>query len=424
MPYKCKFEEGCNKQAIYNIPGETKGLFCGKHKKDDMEDVVSQKCIFEECKKIASFNIPGEKSGLYCNSHREEGMINVKSKNKRCIFEGCDIRGNFNTPGQKSGLYCAKHRKESMEDVVRKRCIFEGCNKNSIYNTPGEKSGLYCKDHREEGMVDVVNKKCIFEGCNKYPTYNIPGETKALFCKEHREDGMVNVVNKKCIIEGCDTRPYYNTPGKTSGLYCNSHREDSMVDVIHKRCKNDWCDTISNPKYEGYCAYCYINDPKNADKPILRNFKTKEIAVRDYILEKYKDFTWICDKRIQDGCSRRRPDLMLDLGNQVIIIEVDENQHTAYDCSCENKRLMEISKDINHRKLIFIRFNPDSYKTSENKTINSCWKIDKRSGLLTLSSETNWDDRLKVLEETLKYWINNETNKMIEIVELFYDGFE
>ena len=268
--------------------------------------------------------------------------------------------------------------------------------------------------------------KCKEEGCNKQPHYNIPGESKGLFCGEHREEGMVDVKNKKCKFEeGCNKQPKFNIPGESKGLYCDSHKKNGMVDVVNKKCKNNLCNTqYNNPKYEGYCAYCFINDPKNADKPILRNFKTKETAVRDYILEKYPDFTWRCDKRIQDGCSRRRPDLMLDLGYQVIIIEIDENQHTSYDCSCENKRLVELSKDINHRNLIFIRFNPDSYITRENETINSCWKIDKRSGILILSSETNWNNRLKVLEEKIKYWINNETNKMIEEVELFYDGFE
>ena len=115
---------------------------------------------------------------------------------------------------------------------------------------------------------------------------------------------------------------------------------------------------------------------------------------------------------------------MLDLEYQVIIIEVDENQHTSYDCSCENKRLMELSQDIGHRNLIFIRFNPDSYKTRENKTIKSCWKINKVSGILIISSKSDWNNRLKVLEETLEYWINNETDKTIEVVQLFYDGFE
>ena len=190
-------------------------------------------------------------------------------------------------------------------------------------------------------------------------------------------------------------------------------------------CKNLWCETTKNKKlyqYKGYCTYCYIN--MFPDNTISRNYKTKEFAVRDYIIEKYPDFTWTCDKRVIDGCSKKRPDLILDLGYQIIIVEVDENQHTTYDCSCENKRLMEISKDINYRNLIFIRFNPDSYKTRENKTIKSCWKINKTNGILIILNQANWDNRLKILEETVKYWIDNETNKMIEVVELFYDRFE
>ena len=243
-------------------------------------------------------------------------------------------------------------------------------------------------------------------------------------CKECKGNGICLHNIQKYFCRECDGSVFCVHNIRKS--YCKQCGGTAL-------CKNNWCETFAkNPKYEGYCAFCFNNDPKNADKPpILRNFKTKEIAVRDYILERYPDFTWICDKKVQDGCSLRRPDLLLDLGYQVIIIEVDENQHISYrsswgsmGSSCENKRLMEISKDINHRNLIVIRFNPDSYKTRENKTINSCWNINKSNGLLIISSKTNWNSRLKVLEETLKYWINNETNKMIEIVELFYDGFE
>ena len=81
----------------------------------------------------------------------------------------------------------------------------------------------------------------------------------------------------------------------------------------------------------------------------------------EYIKTKYHDFEWIVNKTIKEGCSKRRPDLLLDLGYQVIIIEIDENQHIDYDCSCENKRIMELSEDVGHRTIIFIRFNPDDY---------------------------------------------------------------
>ena len=302
-------------------------------------------------------------------------------------------------------------------------CNFErGCNKQAIYNKQGETKPLYCKDHKEAGMENVKNKRCKSKECDKIPNYNKPGESKGLYCVDHKEAGMEDVKHKKCESKGCKIRPYYNKPGEKSGLYCVDHKTDDMEDVKNKRCKNDWCNTKSNPKYEGYCAYCFIN--MFPDNKISKNYKTKEIAVKDYISERYPDYDWICDKKVQDGCSNRRPDLMLDLGYQVIIIEVDENQHISYDCSCENKRLMELSQDIGHRNLIFIRFNPDSYKTRENKTIKSCWKINKKSGILIISSKSDWNNRLKVLEETLEYWINNETDKMVEVVQLFYDGFE
>jgi hypothetical protein len=340
----------------------------------------------------------------------------------KCKFEGCDRYAIYNKKGERKRLYCIEHKENEMVDVVNKRCKFEGCDSFAIYNTPGEKSGLFCIEHKTDDMDNVVSKRCKFKGCNRHAIYNKQGETKRLFCIEHKTDDMIDVVHKRCKSEGCDKYPIYNKPGETKGLFCLEHIQDGMIDIVSKRCKNDWCETLINPKYEGYCAFCFSRMFPDNEKS--RNYKTKEIAVRDYILERYPDFTWICDKTIQDGCSKKRPDLLLDLGYQVIIIEVDENQHTSYDSICENKRLMELSKDINHRNLIFIRFNPDSYKTRENKTIKSCWKIDNRSGIWIISNKTNWNTRLTVLEETLKYWINNETNKMIEIVELFFDGFE
>ena len=422
MPSRCKFKGGCKKRAIYNTPGESKLLYCKYHKEAGMVDVVHKRCEFKGgCDKRPYFNTPGEKSGLYCVDHKTDDMIDVK--NKKCMTQGCDKQPYFNTPGEKSGLYCKDHKEAGMVNVIHKRCKSEGCNKRPSYNTPEETSGLYCKDHKEAGMVDVVHKRCMTQGCDKLPSYNTPGETKGLYCYSHKEKGMIDVVSKRCKSKGCDKRPYYNTPGKSKGLYCLEHKTDDMIDVVSKRCKNDWCYTlISNPKYEGYCAFCFSHMFPDNEKS--KNYKTKEIAVRDYISERYPDFTWICDTRIPDGCSRRRPDLMLDLGYQVIIIEVDENQHIFYDSICENKRLMELSQDINHRNLVFIRFNPDAYKTRENKTIKSCWEINKSSGILIISSQNNWDSRLNAVKETIQYWIDNKTNKTIEVVELFYDEFE
>tara|TARA_Y100000385_G_C12607412_1_gene431482 strand:- start:53 stop:544 length:492 start_codon:yes stop_codon:yes gene_type:complete len=159
------------------------------------------------------------------------------------------------------------------------------------------------------------------------------------------------------------------------------------------------------------------------DKPVSRNYKTKEYAVVEYIKTKYPNLNWIADKIINSGCSKRRPDLLLDLTYQIIIIEIDENQHNDYDCSCENKRLMEISQDLGHRPIIFIRFNPDAYNKN-GTNITSCWcRNSKGICVVNKSKKDEWIYRLNVLENNINYWINplNETNKTIEVIELFYD---
>lgn len=117
-------------------------------------------------------------------------------------------------------------------------------------------------------------------------------------------------------------------------------------------CKSPHCETGSLVKYEGYCMPCYVNNPENNDKPVKRNYKTKELNVVDNLRKKFPNFTWVNDKSVKDGCSLKRPDLLLDLGSHVIIVEVDENNHNRYDCSCENKRIMQISKDVGHRPIV------------------------------------------------------------------------
>ena len=55
------------------------------------------KCQFTDCVvKHAVFNIHGESKGIYCVKHRAENMVNVKDKT--CIEVGCDILPIYNLP--------------------------------------------------------------------------------------------------------------------------------------------------------------------------------------------------------------------------------------------------------------------------------------------------------------------------------------
>ena len=212
----------------------------------------------------------------------------------------------------------------------------------------------------------------------------------------------------------------FNVEGQTKALSCASHKLEGMVNVKAKLCKTFMCSTRVTKKYDGYCLYCYIH--LFPDTPLSRNYKTKESAVTTFIKKNNPDYDFQIDKKILDGCSKRRPDLLLDLGYQIIIIEIDENKHANYDCTCENKRIMEISQDLAHRPIVFIRFNPDSYEDHESE-ISSCWHVNTKGFcVVKKSKQKEWEQRLNTLDETLKYWINptNKTSKMVEIIELFY----
>lgn len=190
-----------------------------------------------------------------------------------------------------------------------------------------------------------------------------------------------------------------------------------------KLCKSKWCETIVTTDreiYDGYCLQCTVHLFPN--RPVSRNYKTKENAVAKHITTAFPNVTWILDKRVMDGCSLRRPDMCADFGTHVIMVEVDENRHHGYDPMCVNRRTMELSKDIGHRPMVIIRFNPDSYRAADGKKVASCWSTAKETGLHRVPErqEAKWRKRLGVLTETIQKWIDNRPTKIVTIKMLFY----
>jgi len=415
----------CDSRAIFNLPGKTGGIYCNKHKKDGTVNVKSKRCAFIydndlPCYTAPIYNAAGEQKGKFCVVHKEPDMVNVTGK--RCEMDGCKIIAQYNFDGELRGKFCSEHKEEGMVDIKHRKCEFEGCSNQPSYKLETDSSCRFCATHKLEGMTNGKHQFCIIEGCKTIAGYNELGQKTPLYCSNHRKDGMIDVRHPLCIENGCDKRPIYNYKGIKTGLYCVTHKKEGMIDIISPRCKSNWCDSFSTLKYDYYCISCYIN--LFPDKPTTFNYKTKEKSVVDFVMTHFGNFTWISDKRVNDGCSRRRPDLLLDMGSHVLIVEVDENQHNDYDCSCENKRLMEISRDIGHRPLIFIRFNPDAYIDKNSQKISSCWTINKKCGVLYVpgSSQKDWNNRLDILRQQILYWIENIPEKTVEIVQLFYDG--
>jgi hypothetical protein len=445
--------EGCSVRAGFGMNGTTDALYCKKHATSGMIDIKNKKCSYAGCTISANYNLAGLRA-QYCVSHKTEGMICVTKRS--CAYPGCRISPSFNITGEKRGMYCEAHKLAGMINVISKQCIFKGCTTYPTFNSTGATSGLYCAAHKINGMINVTEyRKCDTEGCSTRPTYgymqaiacakhkksdmrvfsqdlckengcmiranyNYEEGQKAEYCSKHKLVGMINVKDSRCLEENCNLIPSFNASGQKKGLYCARHKKVGMINVRERTCKTLHCLTQVSDKYRGYCLNCFIH--LYPDEPVARNYKTKEKAVQEFIRAEFPRYAWVTDKSLQGATSRRRPDLCVDLSSYVLMIEIDENQHMHYDCTCQNKRIMELSVDVGHRPIIFIRFNPDKYIDSAGNLIASCWRTDGNDILRVHKEDSqSWNTRLSALKETVHYWITTPPGRMIEIVQLFYD---
>ena len=410
---RCR-HEGCRSQPKYNFKDTKKGLYCKKHIKEGMVDVVGKKCLQNGCEARPTFNVQGGK-GLYCKYHKLTGMIDVE--NNHCRYENCKARPSFNFGDQKTGIYCKDHKENGMIDVVNRRCLEKDCQARPSFNVKGEKKGLYCKDHIKVGMINVLCRQCLHENCELIPSFNFEGESIALYCKDHIKVGMVDIMNKRCLHNDCIKQPSFNFEGEKA-ILCNDHKEKDMINVVAKRCS--LCKTMyaQNIKYKGLCFRCFTYSFPN--ESISRNYKIKEKHVHDFICSQYAMEKFSYDKSIDNGCSKRRPDWFFECFTHVVIIECDENQHTEYDNTCENKRIMELFTDIGNRPLIMIRFNPDAY-FKDNEKMPSSFKYHKTLGVPMIRDKNEWLQRLTILKENIDNSLSTIPEKEISLIHLFYD---
>jgi hypothetical protein len=371
------------------------------------------RCKHEGCDKRASFgNIGG--GAKFCGVHKKEGMDNVVSK--RCELEGCPKYPVFGDIEGKP-KFCGVHKKEGMNNVICKRCELEGCDKVASFGNI-EGGPKFCGVHKKEGMDNVRTKRCEYEGCPKYPVFgDIEGKPK--FCVEHKKEGMDDVVNKRCEHEGCPKRPTYGIiEGRPK--FCGVHKKGGMGDVISKRCVSKHCETFTKQKYDGYCAYCFINLFPDDVRVKMARIKSREILVECFLEEEFGGFRHDTPI-IYGGCdclSRRRIDHRKLINATMLAIETDEGQHKSYDDEDETNRYDDLY--MHHSgKFIFIRFNPDSYRDQTGK---------RHPGFFDNSMKQNTTEverRLSVLkdkiDEITRRIEQDENTELVEIHKLFYD---
>ena len=390
---KCKFP-GCPTVSGFNLPGETKALYCATHKSPGMVDVKHRKCAEPNCPTIARFNLPSESRGLFCAIHQKDGMINVGDQ--KCAETGCLTLPTFNIPNSNRPLYCVEHKKPGMIDVKNVTCLDPNCRKRPNFNVPGETKGIYCSEHKKPNMIDVTHERCREPECPSIPNFNLPDELRGVYCEKHKLPNMVNVVSKKCEAPDCLTQAHC---GKLFGpkIHCAIHKSKNEYAKNHPKCSVIDCPerplyTDIGDNYPLRCEPHRLPQDKNViERPCssckLLNFINeatmmcndcseffvgknnrgeKERRVREVIetqVHKPLGLKWlVTDRPIPNGCSKRRPDGATDYTPLVAITEVDENQHRTYARECELARMATIHQDLGGIPVIFIRYNPDSYK--------------------------------------------------------------
>jgi hypothetical protein len=330
----------CGKYPIFGFFGK-KAICCSKCKEDGMEDVVNKKC---PCGKRLTFGFPGEKATC-CSKCKEDGMENVA--NKKCT---CGKKPHFGFHGEKATC-CADCKHDMMENVVHEKC---SCGKRLTFGFPGEKATC-CSKCKEDGMVDVMNKKCP---CGKIPTFGFPGKT-AFCCIDCKEVSMENVVSKKCKgYNGVECPTNYRL--STGRDYCLACDPDETRRLNRKR-----------------------------DEAVFFNFLNKHITItqRDYPVH---------FKCIDTNKTLGRIDGVIITKDVVVCLELDEDAHEAYDTSCEEARMHNVSAELKiaypDHNIAWVRVNPHTKNNGKRDTSKKAMKM----------RDNRHREALKIIEDILQ----------------------
>jgi hypothetical protein len=241
----------------------------------------------------------------------------------------------------------------------------------------------------EPGMVHLFNVKNMCKGCGrKQPSYGLKGG-KATHCSGCSTDEMVDLVSNLCSTPDCYKNATKGFPGQKA-TRCKDHEEPGMITTRVRKCAS--CNLFSVEKKGGLCSYCKPNSTAKQ--------RTKEMKVVKYIEDCKIEFTH--NKSVGFSCGNYRPDIRIDVGTHIVIVEIDEDQHKQYDSKCEVARMLNIQQAEGMR-CVFIRYNPDTYKIA-GKTFKVYEKM-----------------RHRVLEKQIRQHMENIPEEDITVYRLFYD---
>lgn len=340
-----------------------------------------------------------------------------------CTREGCKKQAKYGDPKTKKATHCGEHKLEGYVNLYAKRCEHDGCSTTASFGAPTTKKKLtHCAKHRPEGYIDLYNKWCEHDGCSTTAKYGDPQTKKKTHCTKHKPVGHVDLSNKMCA--GCNKKqPVYGLDRSKPATHCRSCKSEDMFDVSHSVCVSEHCDTAQPPPgYDGYCTHCFRNlfplDPRTQS---IRA-KTREIAVRDFLVERYGD-AFVHNQSLFTSCEcdhRRSVDFRRIVGGTMLAVEVDEGQHKGQSYRDDAEARYNDLAVAFGGKWVFIRFNPDSYIDAQGRRIKGFF--DAKGARRSSEIARRMQALAECIDEQIKRIERDENDELLDEIFLFYDN--
>lgn len=445
-------ERDCMKHPNFGPVGTKEAIYCAAHKKPEHVDLKSRRCSRDGCSKQPHFGFLGDTKASYCSIHRSSDMIRLRKKS--CVFSDehgqCKVTPSFGFEKEGLPLYCRQHAVSNPNLViVTRKIICKLCSKHACYGVPSSKRPSHCKGCAEPGMLNLIDLRCNYidshsRSCSTIANYNIPGQ-KALRCAKHKLHGFVLHPKARCKTRGCSNTAIHGHSSKPT--HCEDHKETGQKDLVQHRCLS--CGLFNLVDLAGLCTDCNGDSPfeitpytTNADIPSCSPFyqgprasssTSSEVELAASSSPAFERARLAKQNRVQElleasslipdsidlpldrgECILSRPDFLFwgqPEPSHIVILEVDENQHSSYSCECEVSRMINIAQALSGMPVHFLRYNPDTYRRPDQKMREQHEPETKRHQIL-----------LEYLRATLKT-SPVEQGAWIQVTYLFYDDY-
>ncbi len=375
--------------------------------------------IETQCQTASSYGFINQTTRIFCSTHAPKNFINVKHKYMQCcniILQNnlkiqCPTFGNYKS---KEGelIFCSKC-KPNNTIMINRKCQYEFCVKTATFGK--ENKAEFCKDHIPKQYLtlykDAVHPKCNL--CDSNAIFYEANDISNIFCKKHKTNDCLRLGGCANCKQKVASFTYDN-----SLKYCASCKPNSNFKNLNANfCLESGCQTTVNTRLFnlGYCIKHFCEKYPDLKKNQNYRFKEKEVI-------KILPDNWTFNSIISGGSSCKRPDAFIRYKDFAIIVEIDEFQHSNYCAEDEKKRQEEIQNDFGiDFPVITIRFNPDSYFSSDRKKIKSPFKIDN-AGIMYIADVADWNNRLETLKSKIDFITQEcEKNTLSQVIHLFYD---